>query len=195
MTPLDLFEIFRNTTTTISIVCAVIFCAMYSSLQASLSTHLLRSVRSLWTHNGVVVPAFWHRYDIRLGMDRWVDDHFFQLPFLEMLTRTGMLMDREYANMAKRLGLDPDERRQHDLADFPIGRVRLSLSKYAVVLCMPCIIGYGWALQYHAVCILISIRALFVNLWSAHAQHMAVPLVSPAVFIGFMNQVNSTAST
>lgn len=78
-------------------------------------------------------------------------------------------MDREYAKVAKRLGLDPDKRRQHDLTDFPIERVRLSLSKYAVVLCVPCIAGYGWALQHHAVCIVASIMPLLVNLWSAYS--------------------------
>ncbi|OAA81749.1 Major facilitator superfamily domain, general substrate transporter [Akanthomyces lecanii RCEF 1005] len=152
ITPLDLFKIFRNRATTISIVCYGIFYAMYSCLQASLST------------------IFVDQYGVS-GLTTGLLYLPFGIATIFASVLAGMLMDREYAKVAKRLGLDPDKRRQHDLTDFPIERVRLSLSKYAVVLCVPCIVGYGWALQHHT--------------------HMAVPLVLQFC-IGFTNQVNFT---
>lgn len=79
-------------------------------------------------------------------------------------------MDKEYAKMATSMGRDTKKGRQDDLSDFPIERVRLNLSKYAVLLCVPCIVGYGWALQYHTVRFVVSshVFCLF-NVWCVHS--------------------------
>ncbi|OAQ98412.1 hypothetical protein LLEC1_06232 [Akanthomyces lecanii] len=151
ITPLDLLKIFKNRSTMISIVCYGIFYAMYSCLQASLSTIFVDQYGVSGLTTGVLYLPFGVATIFASVLTGALMSTCLGHLSFEMLTCAGMLMDREYATVAKRLGLDPDKRRQHDLTDFPIERVRLSLSKYAVVVCVPCIVGYGWALQHHAV--------------------------------------------
>ncbi len=80
-------------------------------------------------------------------------------------------MDKEYAKMATSMGRDTKKGRQDDLTDFPIERVRLNLSKYAVLLCVPCIVGYGWALQHHTVRFVVSSHVFCLLTFGACTAH------------------------
>lgn len=65
----------------------------------------------------------------------------------------GMILDREYKRVAASIGITVVKGRLDDMTNFPIEKARLNLAKYAVVFCVPLIVGYGWALQYHTVCL------------------------------------------
>ncbi|KAI1075741.1 MFS general substrate transporter [Whalleya microplaca] len=75
----------------------------------------------------------------------------------------GFLADWNYRRIARRLGVRLDRRRGHDLADFPIEKVRIQLVYPLVALGSAVYVGYGWALQ--------------------RETHVAVPLVL-SFFIG-----------
>lgn len=153
ITPLEIFMIFKNPGTTLSILCYGLFYTMYSCLQTSLSTIFVEQYRVSGLAAGLSYLPF--------GVASMTAAIF-----------AGKLLDKEYARVATSQGITLVKGRLDDLTDFPIERARLGVTKYAVLLCVPCIVGYGWALQYHA--------------------HMAVPLVLQFL-IGFTTQVNFTS--
>ncbi|KAJ3487315.1 hypothetical protein NLG97_g6437 [Lecanicillium saksenae] len=153
ITPLEILIIFKNPGTTISIICYGIFYTMYSCLQASLST------------------IFVEQYGVS-GLTAGLSYLPFGIATVIASTFGGIVLDREYKRVATSMGITLVKGRLDDMTDFPIERARLNLAKWAVVFCVPLIVGYGWALQYHT--------------------HMAVPLVLQFC-IGFTNQINFTS--
>ncbi|KAJ6785706.1 hypothetical protein PWT90_08714 [Aphanocladium album] len=132
ITPMEILMIFKNPGTSISIICYGIFYTMYSCLQASLST------------------IFVEQYGVS-GLTAGLSYLPFGIATVIASTFGGMLLDREYKKVAASMGITLVKGRLDDMADFPIERARLNLAKWAVVFCVPLIVGYGWALQYHTV--------------------------------------------
>ncbi|KAI0396674.1 major facilitator superfamily domain-containing protein [Xylariaceae sp. FL0594] len=62
----------------------------------------------------------------------------------------GKLSNMNYQRHCKRLGIVYDRTREQSMADFPIEKVRLEVCAPFVALFSLILIGWGWALQYHA---------------------------------------------
>lgn len=73
------------------------------------------------------------------------------LPIVVLKFLTGKVVNRDYRVTAKAQGLIIDRLRGDDLKAFPIEHARLRTHKYAVAVCAPLIIAYGWALQSETV--------------------------------------------
>ena len=59
----------------------------------------------------------------------------------------GFLLDWNYRRHARRLGLEPKSKAQHDLTEFPIERARLQIGIPMLVISALSIMGYGWLLD------------------------------------------------
>ncbi|KAK3368305.1 putative MFS transporter [Podospora didyma] len=62
----------------------------------------------------------------------------------------GRLLDFDYKRTAKSHGMVIDYKRGDDISAFPIEYARLRTCKHVAALCAPLVVGYGWALQTKA---------------------------------------------
>lgn len=60
----------------------------------------------------------------------------------------GRMIDSRFRKHAKRLGIDMDRKRQMDLINFPVERVRIEVAIPFLMLGVSCGIGFGWMVQY-----------------------------------------------
>ncbi|KAF2253563.1 putative major facilitator superfamily transporter [Trematosphaeria pertusa] len=81
----------------------------------------------------------------------------------------GKILDRDYRITAQSRGLSVDKRVGEELLNFPIEEARLRSFFLPMLIAVSSIIGYGWALRFHA--------------WAFPLQHFAIPLALQ-LFIG-----------
>lgn len=68
-----------------------------------------------------------------------------------IFVRAGQVVDRDYSITARKRGLAVDRARCDGLAGFPIERARFRSSQYFILVCVPLIVAYGWALELRVV--------------------------------------------
>ncbi|KAK3941411.1 MFS general substrate transporter [Diplogelasinospora grovesii] len=129
--PLSALRLLKNGSSALAFLCYSIYYAIYSCLQASLST------------------IFVETYDVS-GLVAGLSYLPFGVACVTASSLAGRLLDYDYQRTARSLGMAIDRRRVDGLATFPIEHARLRTCKYFIVLCAPLIVGYGWALQVKA---------------------------------------------
>ena len=102
--------------------------AIYSCLQASLSTLFL----DVYNVSGVVAGVIYIPFGIACALSAFA---------------TGFLLDKTYSKTAAECGVLVDKTKAQDLGKFPIERARLRTVKLPVALCAALIVTYGWLLQ------------------------------------------------
>ncbi|KAG7286787.1 hypothetical protein NEMBOFW57_009103 [Staphylotrichum longicolle] len=60
----------------------------------------------------------------------------------------GKLVDRNYAVVARKHGVEPENNKKHDLLEFPIERARYRHCLVFVLVELLLVIGYGWAVRF-----------------------------------------------
>ena len=106
---------------------------------------------------GIIYAAFYcisSSLTVQFGRIYGVDETIQGLLFLPQAVGSigaaitnGFVLDWNYRRYARRLGLDPKTKAQHDLVNFPIERARLQIGIPMFIFSSMCIVVYGWLLH------------------------------------------------
>ncbi|KAI5918752.1 major facilitator superfamily domain-containing protein [Camillea tinctor] len=130
LNPLAVFRIMRFPETAIILFVYGINYAVYSCLQASLSTLLVET----YGISGAFVGLSYLPFGVACALAAF---------------STGKLLDWNYRKAASECAITITKNKDEDLTDFPIERARLQVSKFSVLGSAVLITAYGWLFQDH----------------------------------------------